>query len=109
MKQRDGQPVEGKTAAIIGFFDGVHLGHQALLRRLLEVSREGGLLPTVLTFDPHPAAVLQPDRAPLLLTSLAQKEALLRSTGVAKLVHCPSTGVLPVFRLENLPFFSFRL
>ncbi len=78
-----------KTAAVIGFFDGVHLGHRALLRRLLEVSRERGLTPAVITFDPHPAAVLRPAEAPLLLTTPAQKEALLRVAGVAEVVHLP--------------------
>ena len=57
-------PVDfGPSAVAIGNFDGVHLGHRGIMRRLVAEARQRGLIPTVLTFDPHPARVLAPERA----------------------------------------------
>ncbi len=53
----------------IGNFDGVHRGHQALIAEAVEAGRTLALPTVVLTFDPHPAAVLQPDQQPAMLTS----------------------------------------
>lgn len=66
----------------IGVFDGVHLGHRALVARAREVGEEMGLPVVVLTFDRHPAELVSPERAPCLLTDLEQKVELLASTGV---------------------------
>jgi riboflavin kinase/FMN adenylyltransferase len=64
-------PWEAKTAAIaIGNFDGVHLGHRALLDRALERARALGGPAIAVTFDPHPTSVLAPHLAPPLLTTL---------------------------------------
>jgi len=63
----------------VGNFDGVHLGHQAVLERALEEGRRKGSRIVAATFDPHPRAVLAPGRQPKLLTTLAlRREALLR-------------------------------
>jgi riboflavin kinase/FMN adenylyltransferase len=62
----------------IGVFDGVHLGHQ----RVIAAARDAGSPSVVLTFDPHPMRVLQPDKAPLLLTSTPHKLRLLETLGV---------------------------
>ena len=61
------------TAVTIGAYDGVHLGHRALLRDLSERARARGLSTVVVTFDRHPATVVRPASAPLLLTDLEQK------------------------------------
>lgn len=66
----------------IGFYDGVHLGHQALIASALELARPAGLSTTVVTFDRHPAQVLRPESAPLLLCDLDQKLDLLADTGI---------------------------
>lgn len=66
----------------IGFYDGVHLGHRALITSLLEMSSSRGLATTVVTFDQHPARVLRPEVAPQLLCDLDQKLELLGETGV---------------------------
>ena len=68
-------------AVTIGAFDGVHLGHQAVLRLVRELARARGLSATVLTFDRHPAEVVRPGSAPKLLTTLDQKLELLEATG----------------------------
>jgi riboflavin kinase/FMN adenylyltransferase len=73
----EGHPFEwevaGPTAVTIGVFDGVHVGHQRVIGDLVTHARAAGLVPTVLTFDPHPLAVLSPDKAPLMLTTVAQR------------------------------------
>jgi riboflavin kinase/FMN adenylyltransferase len=65
-----------------GVFDGVHRGHQQIIRSLLEQSHETAATPIVLTFDPHPRAVLQPDRAPRPLTPRDHKLRVLDRLGV---------------------------
>jgi riboflavin kinase / FMN adenylyltransferase len=68
-------------AVAIGAFDGVHLGHQAVLRLVHDLARARRLSSTVLTFDRHPAEVVRPASAPKLLTTLDQKLELLDATG----------------------------
>ncbi len=76
-------------AVAVGNFDGVHLGHQALVAatRAAAASRQGSSV--VLTFDPHPAAVIAPDRAPARLASLGQKVDTLTALGVDAVVVLP--------------------
>lgn len=66
----------------IGVYDGVHLGHRALIAQAHEIGDRLGLETAILTFDRHPAQLVSPDRAPCILTDLDQKVELLRSTGV---------------------------
>ncbi|MDQ4138231.1 MAG: adenylyltransferase/cytidyltransferase family protein, partial [Actinomycetota bacterium] len=73
----------GPSAVTIGKFDGVHVGHRAVLERLHRVADERGLLPVVVTFDRHPLALLAPEKCPEALVSLEQKLELLAETGVA--------------------------
>ncbi|PZN12044.1 MAG: bifunctional riboflavin kinase/FAD synthetase [Bacillota bacterium] len=70
------------THVAIGTFDGVHRGHQALLRGAVAAARAQGGRAVALTFDPHPLAVLAPDRLPPLLGSLDDRLALLAWTGI---------------------------
>ncbi|HEY1134663.1 MAG TPA: bifunctional riboflavin kinase/FAD synthetase [Nocardioides sp.] len=73
----------GRTVAVIGNFDGVHLGHQHVVRRAREVAAELGVDDVVVvTFDPHPIAVLRPEHAPLALTTIDERLALLFAAGV---------------------------
>jgi riboflavin kinase/FMN adenylyltransferase len=76
----------------IGNFDGVHAGHRQLLRRVVELGREHGLQPAVLTFDPHPTRVVAPQRAPRLLTTIEERVALIREQGVEEVVVLPFTS-----------------
>jgi len=70
------------TAVTIGAYDGVHLGHQAVIREVRRRAAADGLATAVVTFDRHPAMVVRPESAPLLLTDLDQKLELLAATGV---------------------------
>ena len=72
----------GPTVVSIGVYDGVHLGHQAVLASLSREAAERGLRSAVVTFDRHPALVLRPENAPHLLTTLEQKLELLEAAGV---------------------------
>jgi riboflavin kinase/FMN adenylyltransferase len=64
------------NVVIIGVFDGVHKGHQLLLNRAKEIAADRNII--ALTFDPHPMAVIAPDRAPTMLTTLADRVELLK-------------------------------
>jgi riboflavin kinase/FMN adenylyltransferase len=79
-------PFEGETVLTIGKFDGIHLAHQALVERIVERARESGVRSGMVTFDPHPATILNPSGAPLLLTSTTEKAALLKALGLDLLV-----------------------
>ncbi|HBF06426.1 MAG TPA: riboflavin biosynthesis protein RibF [Prevotella sp.] len=68
--------------ATIGFFDGVHRGHQFLIRHLVDTARQDGLASTVITFDEHPRKVLQSDYQPEMLSTLDSKLLLLSKTEV---------------------------
>jgi riboflavin kinase/FMN adenylyltransferase len=61
----------------VGTFDGIHLGHQAVLRSVSEMARESGVTPVVVTFDPHPRVVVTPNDYPMMLTTLDEKEHFL--------------------------------
>lgn len=70
-----------KTCLAIGFFDGVHLGHQEIIRRTLERARIHTGFSLVLTFDPHPSQVVAPDRAPQLIYPLSHKLRMIEACG----------------------------
>jgi len=70
------------TALTIGAYDGVHMGHRAILAALCAMADDLDVASCVVTFDRHPAEVVRPDSAPRLLTDLDQKLELLASTGV---------------------------
>ncbi|MEO8441045.1 MAG: bifunctional riboflavin kinase/FAD synthetase [Betaproteobacteria bacterium] len=70
------------VALTIGNFDGVHLGHQAMLAHLTDAARQLGVPPCVMTFEPHPREFFAPDQAPTRLTSLREKLELLERFGV---------------------------
>ncbi|MBX9600799.1 MAG: bifunctional riboflavin kinase/FAD synthetase [Bryobacteraceae bacterium] len=79
----------GPSAVAIGNFDGVHLGHRALLRAAVDHARRAGIRAGVLTFDPHPMKLVAPARAPRLLTSIAQRIEVLRSLGIERVLVLP--------------------
>jgi riboflavin kinase/FMN adenylyltransferase len=66
----------------IGAYDGVHRGHQAVIGNVRHLAGDRGMATAVVTFDRHPASVVRPESAPLLLTDLDQKLELLQATGV---------------------------
>jgi len=74
--------IDAPVVLAAGVFDGLHLGHQAVLRAAIESANRIGGLPVALTFDPHPAVVLRPDKAPKLLTPLDFKLELIERLGI---------------------------
>ncbi len=83
--------LQQETILTVGAFDGVHRGHQALIRAVVERAKATDRLAAVLTFHPHPVAVLAPDRAPRALTTPGEKIALLDDLGVHLTVLMPFT------------------
>lgn len=75
------------SVVAIGVFDGVHLGHQALTDQTAQVAAEFGLLPTALTFNPHPMTVVRGMRVPALV-SMQRRSELLRQVGIEQVVVC---------------------
>jgi riboflavin kinase / FMN adenylyltransferase len=70
----------------LGVFDGLHLGHQLIISRVVERARAVGAVPTVVTFDPHPRAVLHPESAPPLLQTFDQKVEAFGVLGVEQTI-----------------------
>lgn len=85
VEQRDLQPLPAGTAVCLGAFDGLHLGHQALIDR----ARPGGDRVGLVTFDPHPQRVLAPERAPRLLHTPVQRRRVCTALGITHLVLLP--------------------
>jgi riboflavin kinase/FMN adenylyltransferase len=87
--QRVCPDLDAGTVVTIGAYDGVHRGHATVIDRVKHLAAGRGLATAVVTFDRHPASVVRPESAPLLLTDLDQKLELLAATGVdyTKVVH----------------------
>ncbi|MBK9166790.1 MAG: bifunctional riboflavin kinase/FAD synthetase [Bryobacterales bacterium] len=82
----------GPCALTIGNFDGVHTGHRELFLRVCDAARRLRVRPSALTFDPHPARVVAPDRAPKLLTTLDERCRLMAAEGIEQVLILPFTG-----------------
>lgn len=80
---------EKPTVITIGTFDGVHLGHQKIIKRVVETAHKNGLLATVFTFFPHPRMIVQHDQQLKLIHTLAEKKHFLQSLGVDLLIVQP--------------------
>jgi len=79
------RPLGTPHAVTIGNFDGLHLGHQAMLARLQDVARARGLPSCVLSFEPHPREFFAPEQAPARLSSLREKAECLQQMGIDRL------------------------
>jgi len=78
-----------RSAVVIGNFDGVHRGHQAVIGRARAVADAQGLTVVAVTFDPHPMAVLRPEHAPSTLTTIEGRAELLAGAGVDAVLALP--------------------
>lgn len=87
-------PLPRGCALTIGNFDGVHLAHQTLLKRVVDTARALGAAPAAITFDPHPIRVLAPSRAPKILTTLPERAKLIAEQGIEVLLVLPFTREL---------------
>lgn len=79
------------TVVTIGTFDGVHIGHQKILERLIKSSQKYGLRATVLTFFPHPRMVLQQNVELKLINTIRERIEILRNSGIDNLIVYPFT------------------
>lgn len=88
MRIHHGLPEDRLPPAVltIGSFDGLHLGHQAVIRHLVERARTADLRPALITFEPHPRCVLDPDHCPKSITTLEEKLHLLEALGVEEAI-----------------------
>ncbi|HCO04225.1 MAG TPA: bifunctional riboflavin kinase/FAD synthetase [Actinobacteria bacterium] len=91
----------GPAAVTVGVFDGVHRGHQAVVRRTVAAANERGLTPVAVTFDRHPREVLTPGDAPRLLTTLERKAELIAALGVTTLVVLEFTPEVAAWAPED--------
>lgn len=94
-------PPDARPSAVaLGVFDGVHIGHRAILGTAVAHAREAGMPAVACTFDPHPMEVLQPGRAPLAITTLDERLALIEGCGLDAAVVLPFTRELAAMEPE---------
>jgi riboflavin kinase/FMN adenylyltransferase len=88
----------------IGNFDGVHIGHRELMRRTVAHARQLGVKPSVITFHPHPATIVHPERTPRLLTTPDERCLLMAAEGIEQVLILPFTYELS--QIEPAAFFE---
>jgi riboflavin kinase / FMN adenylyltransferase len=82
----DNADIARPTVLTLGVFDGLHLGHQLIMKTVVERAKEADAVPTVITFEPHPRAVLHPESAPPLLQTFDQKIEALGVLGIEQTI-----------------------
>jgi riboflavin kinase/FMN adenylyltransferase len=82
----DNADIQRPTVVTLGVFDGLHLGHQLIVRTVVERASQVGAVPTVITFDPHPRTVLHPESSPPLLQTLDQKVEAFGVLGIQQTI-----------------------
>jgi riboflavin kinase/FMN adenylyltransferase len=97
----DNAKIQRPTVLTLGVFDGLHLGHQLIMRTVVEQARAVGAVPTVITFDPHPRAVLHPESAPPLLQTFDQKIEGFGVLGVEQTIVVRFTKEFSSIRAEE--------
>ncbi len=94
-------PGWGRCVLTIGVFDGVHRGHQALIREAIELARERDVPTVLMTFDPHPAEVVRPGSHPAMLTTLRRRADLVAELGVDAFLVLPFTPAVSQISAEE--------
>lgn len=97
----DVPPDFGPASLTVGNFDGVHRGHQELMRRAAAIGHARGWKPSVLTFRPHPAHVVAPARAPRMITSFERRVELMARAGIEQVLVLPFTRELSQWTAED--------
>ena len=93
--------IQRPTVLTLGVFDGLHLGHQLIMKTVVERARAVGAVPTVITFDPHPRAVLHPESAPPLLQTFDQKIEAFGVLGIEQTIVVRFTKEFASIRAEE--------
>ena len=94
--------IKGETVVTTGTFDGVHIGHQHVIKSLIHSAKKNNCESVLLTFDPHPRIVLQQNTDLKLLSSLEEKIELLEDSGIDNLLIIPFTKEFS--RMTSLEF-----
>jgi riboflavin kinase/FMN adenylyltransferase len=89
-----GLPADRGTVATVGTFDGIHLGHWAVLEEIRDRAETTGRRSVLVTFDPHPLSIVRPEQAPLLLTTPVEKKEILAESGLEYAVFLSFTEAL---------------
>lgn len=99
--RRGRMPMTSRAVVTVGTFDGVHRGHQRIIRRVLQIARQSSLRSTVLTFPISPRHLFNPASPPQLLTDMPERQALLRRLGVERIHVLPFTRRLAAVPAET--------
>lgn len=97
----DNADIQRPTVLTLGVFDGLHLGHQLIIRTVAERARAIGAVPTAITFDPHPRSVLHPESSPPLLQTLDQKVEGFGILGIEQTIVIRFTEEFSQIRAED--------
>jgi riboflavin kinase / FMN adenylyltransferase len=97
----DSASITRPTVLTLGVFDGLHVGHQLIMQTVVECARATRAVPTVITFDPHPRAVLHPESAPPLLQTFDQKVEALGVLGLEQIIVIRFTREFAQVRAED--------
>jgi riboflavin kinase/FMN adenylyltransferase len=97
----DNADIARPAVLTLGVFDGLHLGHQLILQTVVERARAIGAVPTVITFDPHPRALLHPESAPPLLQTFDQKIEAFQLLGIGQTIVIRFTREFSQIRAED--------
>ncbi|MCM3905737.1 MAG: bifunctional riboflavin kinase/FAD synthetase [Pyrinomonadaceae bacterium] len=97
----DNADIQRPTVLTLGVFDGLHLGHQLIMRTVVDRARALGAVPTAITFDPHPRAVLHPQSSPPLLQTLDQKVEGFGVLGIEQTIVVRFTEEFSNIRAED--------
>src|SRR5215218_6541640 len=97
----DNARIQRPTVLTLGVFDGLHLGHQLIMQTVVERARATGAIPTVITFDPHPRALLHPQSAPPLLQTFDQKLEAFGVLGIEQTIVVRFTREFARLRAEE--------
>ncbi|MBL8148495.1 MAG: bifunctional riboflavin kinase/FAD synthetase [Blastocatellia bacterium] len=99
--ETDSEEIRKPTIITLGIFDGLHLGHQLIMKKVVERAKSSNIVPTVVTFFPHPRAVLHPETAPPLLHTFDQKVEGMEFLGIEQIVVIPFTKEFAVTSAEE--------
>lgn len=100
-RQSSDPAIARPSTVTIGVFDGLHLGHQSIMRAVVECADRNGTTPTVVTFDPHPRSILYPESAPPLLQTFEQRMEGMAFLGIRQVLAIPFNREIAALSAEE--------